>query len=160
MRLLCHTCFSSPGSIPSDGIFFFSFLNKRLYKHCFISYAELCILYIKRRSSSLNTHLLFELKKDIDDKGKYFPTCKSNRPKIYSSVSTLCLRTSIINSVLLDRCHVKKIMTSKNCCVCLSRTSIGNGTIVEEVLQSWCSSFFAKNVCMVHFNPKRQEGGL
>lgn len=45
-----------------------------------------------------------------------------------------------------------------NCCVCLSRTSKVNGTIVGEVLQSRCSLFFSKNVCIGvhwwHFKPK------
>lgn len=39
-------------------------------------------------------------------------------------------------------------MPSKNCSICHSKTTLGNGhgTIAEEVLQSRCSTFFGKKV--------------
>ena len=42
----------------------------------------------------------------------------------------------------------RKIMPRKTCCVCQSKTTLGNGTIVGEVLQCRCSAFFGKNVCI------------
>lgn len=69
------------------------------------------------------------------------------------------MRTRVKNHPLYvthNRYYVKNIIQRKNCCVCFSRTFIGNGTIVREVLQSRCSSFFANNVCIGDiFLPKR-----
>lgn len=66
-------------------------------------YAELRILCIKHRPSSLNPHLLFELKiKTIDGKGLDLNTRKSNQLELYRSVGTLCLWTRIIHSVLIE----------------------------------------------------------
>lgn len=53
----------------------------------------------------------------------------------------------------LFNCYSKQVPRKKNhakqsCCVRPLKTSVRNGTIVGEVLQSSCSSFFAKNVCI------------
>lgn len=65
----------------------------------------------------------------------------------------LYLTTRIIYFVLLETGAHTKILTSKHCCVCLSRKwkSIGNGTTVGDLLQNKCSSFFSQCLCIGGF---------
>lgn len=74
----------------------------------------------------------------IDGKSRYLTTCTciSNNLELYFSVSKLCLWIRIIHCVTRYRSHVRTIMLSKYCWVCVSRTFIGTGKIVGEVLQS------------------------
>lgn len=116
--------FLSPSSIPYVGILFL-FFKLTAFLNILLFYAELCILFIKLRSSSLNAHLLFESKLSIE-KSIYLTTCKckSNQPELYLSVSTLCLRTRIISFTQYNykQYAAKKFLPGKNCCVFLEHS--------------------------------------
>lgn len=102
------------------------------------------------------------------EKSIYLTTCTSNQTELYLSVSMLCSRTRIIPSLLLEISATLKIMPSRNCCVCLSRTS----TMIHLWEKYWkvnavrslrrtytLVTFYAKNAGRRFMHKKRMRVG-
>lgn len=83
--------------------------------------------------------------KNINGKGIYLTTYKSNQPEVCQSVSTLCLRTIIIYFVLLETSAIQN--------------NSENGNIGREVLQYRHSTFLGKRCALATLYVKMQVKG-